>query len=158
MYMLIMISLVVVFGSWNSSVEWLDSCSSVLRGRWFKSLIVWGEKQLCVICVIHEGIGNESVCMLHESQRGGMSLSVCGMATFWLTIYWNWLFKHHRDKTVEYIKINIDTHVALDYRISPIDFKVKGQGLGQMWGVRDATHCIVFVIQSCITCSNTATS
>ena len=60
---------------------------TVLRRRGFKSLIIDVKKEFCLICVLHEGIWNESVCMLRESLRGGMrtSLSVFGMATFSLT-------------------------------------------------------------------------
>ena len=67
----------------NDSTEPLIT---VLRGRWFQSLMVRGKKEFCLICVLHEGIWNESVCMLRESLRGGTSLSVFGIATFSLTI------------------------------------------------------------------------
>ena len=53
------------------------------------------EKELCVICVIHEGVWRESVCMIHESQRRGMSLSVCGMATFLIDNLLKLAFKYH---------------------------------------------------------------
>ena len=74
-----------------------------------------GKKEFCLICVLNEGIWNESVCKLCESLREGTSLiSVIGTATFSFCAY------KHRYVTMNDFMNTKDTH-----HIGFISFNVK---------------------------------
>ena len=67
----------------NNSTELLIT---VFGGWLFQCFMVLGKNEFCLSCVLQDGSWKECACMFRDSRRGGISLSVLGMATLLFTI------------------------------------------------------------------------